>query len=63
MTLPAIWRFLKNEDGPTTVEYAVMLMIIAGGVISVVQLTGVNVAEFWSNNSNDLNSALEKSNP
>ena len=35
-----IWRFLKSEDGPTSVEYCVMLMLILMAVITVVQLFG-----------------------
>ena len=34
-----IWRFLANEDGPTAVEYAVMLaLIILVCVATVAQL-------------------------
>lgn len=34
-----IWRFLCSEDGPTAVEYAVMLaLIIMVCVVSVAQL-------------------------
>ena len=34
-----IWRFLANEDGPTTVEYAIMLaLIMLVCVASVAQL-------------------------
>jgi len=37
----SIWkktkRFLASEDGPTAVEYAVMIALIAGTVISSVQ--------------------------
>ncbi len=51
--------FIANEDGPTTVEYAVMLMLIAGSLLTVIQLTGANVSSFWTNNSTDLNRALE----
>lgn len=33
-------RFLKSEDGPTTVEYAVMLALVVALVISVVAVIG-----------------------
>ncbi len=33
-------EFLKSEDGPTTVEYAVMLALIIAVVMSVVGVLG-----------------------
>lgn len=41
MPVQSIWmktkRFLASEDGPTTVEYAVMIALIAGAVMTSVQ--------------------------
>jgi pilus assembly protein Flp/PilA len=41
LKVQSIWkktkRFLASEDGPTAVEYAVMLALIAGTVIASVQ--------------------------
>ena len=36
----SIRRFLKDEDGPTAVEYAVLTMLILLVVISTVQFLG-----------------------
>ena len=36
----SIVRFLKSEDGPTAVEYAVMLALVVAIVISVVAVIG-----------------------
>ncbi len=33
-------RFLRREDGPTSVEYAVMIMCVLGAVLTGVQLLG-----------------------
>jgi len=35
-------RFLKNEDGPTAVEYAVMLALIIVVCISAITTLGTN---------------------
>ena len=37
-------NFLKNEDGPTAVEYAVMLALIVVVCIAAVRLIGTNSA-------------------
>ncbi|HUG70110.1 MAG TPA: Flp family type IVb pilin [Pirellulaceae bacterium] len=50
-------RFLKSEDGPTAVEYAVLLAGILAVVISGVTLVGGQTANFWSNNQSELDSA------
>jgi len=34
--LPAIYRFLTSEDGPTAVEYAVMTALIVVACINVI---------------------------
>ena len=34
--LPAIYRFLASEDGPTAVEYAVMTVLIVIACINVI---------------------------
>jgi pilus assembly protein Flp/PilA len=39
-TRRAIINFLKNEDGPTSIEYAVMLALIIVVCIAAVQLIG-----------------------
>lgn len=36
----SLTRFLRCEDGPTSVEYAVMIMCVLGAVITGVQLLG-----------------------
>lgn len=42
-------RFLKNEDGPTTVEYAVMLALILASIIAAVGSVGVGTGGMYSN--------------
>ncbi|MEO8493487.1 MAG: Flp family type IVb pilin [Planctomycetota bacterium] len=53
-----IVRFLKSEDGPTTVEYAVLLAGILAVVIAGIALVGDGTSNFWSNNRGQLDSAF-----
>jgi pilus assembly protein Flp/PilA len=43
-----IRRFLSNEDGPTSVEYAVMLVLIIVGVFVAVSAISTNVSGTYS---------------
>ena len=40
--LPKIKRFLQSEDGPTAVEYAVMLALIVVVCLAAIQAIGSN---------------------
>jgi pilus assembly protein Flp/PilA len=40
--LSAVDRFLRNEDGPTAVEYAVMLALIIVVCITAITTLGTN---------------------
>lgn len=39
----AVWNFLKSEDGPTAVEYAVMLSLIIIVCVTAIGSLGANV--------------------
>ena len=43
---PSLWyavvEFVRCEDGPTSVEYAVNIALIIGALISVIQPEGTN---------------------
>jgi pilus assembly protein Flp/PilA len=41
-------RFLANEDGPTAVEYAVMLALILVACITIVQSLGTSASTTFS---------------
>jgi pilus assembly protein Flp/PilA len=43
-----VYRFLASEDGPTAVEYAVMLALILVVCISIVTTLGTNVSGTFS---------------
>ena len=44
----SVQRFLVSEDGPTAVEYAVMLALILVGCITIVTSMGVTVSGSFS---------------
>lgn len=49
--MPALFdktrAFLRSEDGPTATEYAVLLAIIAGGVLAVMANFGTHVNDMY----------------
>lgn len=50
-------RFLQSEDGPTAVEYAVMLSLIIVVCISAVSAIGTNASSTFNSVSQQLGSA------
>ena len=42
-------RFLKAEDGPTAVEYAVMLALILVAILAAVANIGTETSEMYNN--------------
>jgi pilus assembly protein Flp/PilA len=55
----ALVRFLKSEDGPTAVEYAVMLALIIVVCIAAITTLGANANITFSNVA--LNTAVKGS--
>jgi pilus assembly protein Flp/PilA len=49
-------KFLKSEDGPTAVEYAVMLALIIVVCIAAVNSIGTNASTTFTNVGNSLGS-------
>lgn len=47
-------RFLLSEDGPTAVEYAVMMMVIFLIVIGSIGAVGETTSRIFQNNANKL---------
>jgi pilus assembly protein Flp/PilA len=43
------YQFLRDEDGPTAVEYAVMLALIIVVCITAITTLGVNANQTFSN--------------
>jgi pilus assembly protein Flp/PilA len=53
----AVARFLKNEDGPTAVEYAVMLALIIVVCITAITALGTNANKTFTSVSNTIATA------
>ena len=56
MTL--IRNLLREEDGPTAVEYAVMLSLIVGGCIGAVHALAQVASQSFTDSSDAINSAV-----
>jgi pilus assembly protein Flp/PilA len=54
----SVRRFLRDDDGPTAVEYAVMLALVLMAVISAITAVGNSTQGMWQNNADRINSAV-----
>jgi pilus assembly protein Flp/PilA len=52
-------RFLHEEDGPTAVEYAVMLALIIVVCIVAIGTLGSNASSLWGSNESNLDIAWQ----
>ncbi len=52
-----VTRFMKSEDGPTAVEYAIMLALIVIVCLTAIQAIGTNAKSAFNDIADDLNSA------
>ncbi len=50
--VPLVSRFLASEDGPTAVEYAVMLALILVACITIVTTLGQSISGTFSTVNN-----------
>jgi pilus assembly protein Flp/PilA len=53
-----IRHFLASEDGPTAVEYAVMLMLVMAVCLSAVKLIGQETQASYSKSANSISNAM-----
>lgn len=54
--LSPVIHFLRSEDGPTAVEYAVMLGLILAGIITAISAVGAGTGGMYSNIDSELTS-------
>ena len=52
-----VQRFLKSEDGPTAVEYAIMLALIVIVCLTAIQAIGTNASAAFNDIATDLSNA------
>ena len=57
--LAKIKRFLASEDGPTAVEYAIMLMLIVSVCIVAIQAVGTQTSSMYSDIAADVDTARQ----
>jgi pilus assembly protein Flp/PilA len=55
--LAAVKRFIENEDGPTAVEYAVMLALIIVLCIVVIRQVGTSASQTFSTTVSAMNNS------
>jgi pilus assembly protein Flp/PilA len=53
----ALFQFLRDDDGPTAVEYAVMLALILMTCVIAVKTVGNKTSGIWANNKSQLDAA------
>jgi pilus assembly protein Flp/PilA len=53
-----ILKFLISDDGPTSVEYAVMLAMIIGVCIISIDLMGRSTAASFSDSASEISTAM-----
>ena len=51
--------FLISDDGPTAVEYAVLLALIVVAAIAAIQSLGGGVQGRWEQNANNIMSSMD----
>jgi pilus assembly protein Flp/PilA len=59
--MKTILRFLREEDGPTAVEYAVMLALIILVCLAAIQSLGTQTATSFNNSSLSISDAMSAS--
>jgi len=57
MLLQKLRRFISSDDGPTAVEYAVMLALIIIVCLAAIQTVGTNTSATFNNVAGSLNSS------
>ncbi len=55
----SVGRFLREEDGPTAVEYAVMLALIIVVCVTAITTLGTNASNTFSNASLNIAAGMQ----
>jgi pilus assembly protein Flp/PilA len=56
--MKALLRLLRDESGPTAVEYAVMLALIIGVCVGAVGVFGTTASGSWQDSSAKIDAAM-----
>ena len=57
-TLERIWHFVKDEDGPTAVEYGVIVMLIFLVCLTTIQLLGQGLDSSFQDSADKIEKAF-----
>jgi pilus assembly protein Flp/PilA len=57
MNATVFFNLLKSEDGPTAVEYAVLLALILVALISAITAVGNSTSGLWQNDASRIAAA------
>jgi pilus assembly protein Flp/PilA len=60
--LSKVQRFIRSEDGPTAVEYAIMLALIVIVCLTAIQAVGTNTKSTFTDIATQINAARTASN-
>lgn len=55
------YKFLKDEDGPTAVEYAIMLALVLMGCMATIMALGNATNSSFKNAQNQITNAVNSS--
>ncbi len=55
--MSSILKFLRGEEGPTSVEYAVMLALIITSCVVTIKTVGSSTSGIWASNQQKLDEA------
>ena len=56
-SLSPLFRLLRSEEGPTTVEYAVMLALILASIIAAIGSVGAGTGGMYSTIDSEMRAA------
>lgn len=56
-----LWHFLEAEDGPTAVEYAVMLALIVAACMAGIELLVTATADSYMKSGTEIGNAISGS--
>lgn len=59
-SLTSLLRFLEKEDGPTAVEYAIMLALIFGVIILSVRVLGDNTNDSYEGIRDEVSTVISE---
>jgi pilus assembly protein Flp/PilA len=54
-----VLRFLRDDDGPTTVEYAMMIMLVLLAILSAITVLGQTTADSFESSNDSIEEAID----